>query len=213
MRRLLALLLVVSFVLGGCAASRSELDISIPMAEHVTASVGKEVYVGSIVDKRVFEFNPGTPDKPSLDPSREGGSEIIARAVGRKRSIYGKAMGDVLLREGQTVETLVAGTIRQALSDIGYKVLTDESQIKENTIIVTGVIRQFWTWFNPGPFSITLSALIETTLTVNPPKNGRTIPTIVLGHHSAAMALESTYAECIEQVLRLYAEDIKQQFK
>jgi hypothetical protein len=35
------------------------------------------------------------------------GAEVKARAIGRKRNTYGKALGDMVLEGGQTVEGVV----------------------------------------------------------------------------------------------------------
>jgi hypothetical protein len=53
-------------LLGGCATSRSILDIPAPTARGATQATDKEVLIASVTDRRSFETNPGSPNIPSL---------------------------------------------------------------------------------------------------------------------------------------------------
>ena len=53
------------FILAGCATNRGYLNVEVPKAELVKDN-GKQIFVRSIEDKRIFEVKPKTPDIPSL---------------------------------------------------------------------------------------------------------------------------------------------------
>jgi len=213
MRKTILVLMALCAVVSGCATSRSVLDINTPVATGGSSISEKEVYINSIVDKRVFEANPRTPSIPSLDPSEEANSEIRLRAVGRKRNTYGKALGDILLKEGETVETLIAASVRTAFADSGYKVLNEKNQATASTYIVDGAIDKFWTWFTPGFWQITISAEIDTTLTITPPENGDIKRVSANSQLQAQTGLENNYIESIQNALQAYINELKRQLQ
>ena len=164
-----ALLFFIS-ILGGCATSRTELKIASLASEPaptVTANP-RTIVIRSVKDERVFEQAPSSPSTPSL--GFEGASlatdELMSRAIGRKRNMYGKALGDFLLEKGRTVTELVRENVAVALRQTGYRVVTDQEALA-SAIIVDVRIKQFWTWFSPGFFTISLQATIETDIDVS----------------------------------------------
>ena len=215
MRKLLLILAAVAVcaVVSGCATSRSSLDINVPVTVDNAQFAEKEVYINSITDKRVFEASPRSPNIPSLDPSEASSPEIKLRAVGRKRNTYGKALGDILLKEGETVETLLAASVRKAFAESGYKILNDRSQATANTYIVDGAIDQFWTWFTPGFWQITIATEIGTTLTITPPESGEIKKVSANSQLHAQTGLESNYIESIQNALQAYIGELKRQLQ
>ena len=55
--------------LNGCATSRGVVSLATPTSDKLTTSKGIEIYIHSVVDKRIFEAAPRSPNIPSLDPS------------------------------------------------------------------------------------------------------------------------------------------------
>ena len=108
--------LLIAIVATGCATSRSNLDVQIPKAQNAQSN-GKQVFINSVADKRAFQVNPPNPDIPSLDPSEDQNEQIKLRAIGRKRNGFGKALGDMLLKEGETVQSLTNQSIQQAFTE------------------------------------------------------------------------------------------------
>ena len=213
MPKIQTLLLITAVVLlAGCATSRSIIDIPshVPQEAQVAATVdGKAVYIATVRDSRSFQERPPSPDIPSLDPSETSSAEIISRAIGRKRNTYGKALGDILLREGTTVESLTSSAIRRAFSENGYMVLDNASQVTPNVFVVNADINQFWTWMNPGFWAITLSAEISTNLRI---KQGAHEQELVVQSKSAdsfQTGSESNYLQVITEALSLYIEELK----
>jgi hypothetical protein len=170
---LLAALLVCAGLIG-CATTRSELNIAGPApAKAPAAKTGKTIVIRSVTDERVFEQAPKQPNIPSLgfEGSDKATAEVKARAIGRKRGGFGKALGDVLLENGQTVTGLVRQHLTSALEQAGYQVVNDAAKAPAGTPAVDVRIKQFWTWVNPGFWQIHLTNHITTDLAFSGPSN------------------------------------------
>lgn len=157
-----ALLAVLAMT--GCATSRSEIRLAAPPAPE-KSSAGFEVVIRSIEDARVFEEAPAHPGTPSLGwgGASAAPAEVKARAIGRKRNTYGKALGDVLLEPGSTVIEVVRQNLTTALSSSGYRVV-GASQASASALKLDVRIDKFWAWFQPGFWQITLNGDIATQL-------------------------------------------------
>ena len=124
------LALGVASLLAGCATSRSVLELppAAPLAAASKPANGKSVLIDNVSDRRLFEVNPGNPSEPSLDDAEKIDAGIKLRAVGRKRNTFGKALGDLVLKDGQSVETVTRGAIRQANSGKMRYAICDEDR-------------------------------------------------------------------------------------
>ena len=200
-------------LLGGCATSRSVLDIPTPVSEKITQANGKDVYINSTSDKRIFESNPASPEIPSLDPSEDQSDAIRTRSIARKRNGFGKALGDILLKEGLSVESLTKASIRQAFIEKGYRVIDTKTQITSDTYIVDAEISKFWSWINPGFFALTLSTEISTPLTVKSPDGVDKKTINVKASDSYQTGAEGNWVEVINKALRAYIDDLKTKLK
>ena len=202
---------LISCVLGGCATSRSVVDIPTPSLASATQqqATGRDVYINPPKDKRTFELAPASPNIPSLDSSESSSDKIRARAIGRKRNTFGKALGDILLPDGKTVESLTTSSIRQAFQEKGYRVLDDRSKVSESTYIVDAEILKLWSWMNPGFWAITLSAEISTELDIRSPAGTSRQNISVMASDNFQTGMESNWIEVINKALRIYVEDLK----
>lgn len=203
-------------LLGGCATSRSVLDVPPPASNTALQSAGKqakEVLVTTVSNQRLFEVNPPSPSIPSLDPAEDQGATIKARAIGRKRNTFGKALGDILLKEGQSVETLTAAAIRQAFAEKGYRVIDRKEKATDNTVFVEATVDKFWSWMNPGFASITLSTEIATDLTLKSAGNNRAKTVSVKASDGYQTAMEGNWIEVINKALRAYVDELKAQLE
>lgn len=184
-------------MLAGCAVTRSELKVGAePPATPAASATGKPIVIGSVVDARRFEAAPKDPSVPSLG-TEGGGDEVKARAIGRKRNTYGMALGDVTLEPGNTVANVVRRQLAVALGEAGYRVVgpgTDKS-----APVVDVRIHQFWSWFTPGFWTITLETIISTDLNVA----GRTgpVPVTVRTSESSLAATDGMWLEAIDKAL------------
>ena len=95
------LLLVVLMGLSACALDRSTVAIE-PPASISNPAMGVDVKLVNVLDERIFEYKPATPDIPSLSENEINNADVKARAFARKRNSYGQAHGDVVLPAGET---------------------------------------------------------------------------------------------------------------
>jgi uncharacterized lipoprotein YajG len=197
-------LLFASAILAGCATTRSEIKLSgaAAVASPQTTS-GRAVVIRSVTDERMFEQAPDDPSTPSLgfEGALRASAEVKARAVARKRGGFGKAFGDVLLENGQTVAGLVEENLTAALQQAGHRVAA-EGAAGPVPLVVDVHIRQFWAWFQPGFWAIRLSANIETELQVS----GASSPINIKVHEedSRQVATDGAWLEILEKVLLAY---------
>jgi hypothetical protein len=207
---IIAATIISSLLISGCATSRSTLDIPITSATETSELNGKEIYINSVSDNRVFEVKPSTPNIPSLDPDEAQGDQIKLRAIARKRNGYGMGLGDILLPEGKTVESLITASIQKELINNGYTVITNKESISNNTYIVDVSINKLWSWMNPGFFSISLSAEISTDIAISHESSTDKKIVSVTASDNYQVATDSNWAEIIQIALGKYSAELKQ---
>lgn len=206
--------LIVCAALTGCATSRSEVKLSMPAAPAQTAAVpanGKTVYIRSVTDERVFEENPSNPSVPSLGfgGAQKASADVKARAIGRKRSGFGHAEGDVLLQHGQTVTGVVEENLAAALRRAGYSVVTAPPAAGASPIVMDVAIKQFWAWFRPGFWETTLTCNIWTDLTVA--ERAKPVAIMIKSQQGHFAATDSAWIEVVKAALAKYQEQVLKQ--
>jgi len=206
-KNLLLALIPISlvFILSGCAIKRGEVTIKQEAKEtKVNNNSQLSVFIKEVKDNR--RFNPRDPNTPSLSPDEINTKEVQARAIARKRNSYGKGLGDILLKEGQTVTSLMKENIEIAFLESGYQVIENEKDITSYTKIVNVDINKFWTWMTPGFWAITLSTEISTNLKINTTKEDE-INVFTKGYYQTG--LESNFVEVIKNALKLHIKEVK----
>lgn len=150
--------LMCAGLLGGCAATRSTFDVQVaPLTAQAPAPATAFVKITEVRDLRQFEAAPRSPSTPSLqDPKEIQNPAITSRAIARKRGGYGNALADILLPEGRTVQQLVREGVTKALIQKGYSVVDEKSPEHANALPLQVDIQQFWAWFTPGFWQISL---------------------------------------------------------
>jgi hypothetical protein len=98
----------------------------------------------------VFERAPGKASTPSLKDGQIRNRAITNRAIARKRNSFGKAMGDILLPEGRTVEQLAKEALTSGLRLSGYRVLAEGDSGYDGAAPLEADVQQVWAWFTPG---------------------------------------------------------------
>jgi len=200
----------ICLLLEGCATSRSELKLASVAAEPTQATIATKgtVILRSVKDERIFEQAPGNPSIPSLgfEGAAQATAETKARAIGRKRNGFGMALGDVLLENGQTVEGIVRENLAAALRQSGYQVL-NANPGDPKAILMDAHIKQFWAWFQPGFWAITLHTKIETNLEVS--NSSMPIPISIHAEESGLAAPESAWIEIVDKALLAYRDKVK----
>jgi hypothetical protein len=132
------------------------------------------VKIERVTDQRVFELAPSSPSIPSLKLGEIDNPEITSRAIARKRNTYGKAIGDILLPPGRTVQDVVTEALTRSFREAGYQVVTEDDASAATALPVEADIEQFWSWFTPGFWTISLEfeARVKITADIEPFEQG-----------------------------------------
>lgn len=209
------ILAAICVALVGCATSRSEVKLSepaVPATAAATASKNKTVLLRSVTDERVFEEAPSSPSTPSLgfEGSAKSADDIKARAIGRKRNGFGKALGDVLLENGMTVRQVMRKNLTASLQQAGFKVTENAADAGSSPIVMDAHVKKFWAWFTPGFWAVTVGAQISTDLVVE----NRRLPIVISVETSENhMAVtEGTWIEDIDKALVKYRTEAAGRF-
>lgn len=208
----IAILFGLAF-LSGCATSRGEVELTIPTSTGAELSDGKEIYINSVVDKRLFEVKPKEPYIPSLDPDEPQSDSIKLRAIARKRNSYGKGLGDILLKEGQTVESIIYDSLKQAFIQNGYSIIENKKQITKDTYVVDSQINKFWSWMNPGFWALTLSTEISTDINIKKESETKNEEINVKVFDKFQTGSGSNWVSVMQVALRAYIKEVKSKLK
>lgn len=157
-----SLLLLAVALLTGCATSR---DVVAPQLDAGTnPTQGIAVRIEKIEDTRRFEVEPKEPSTPSLMDDNIADETLRSRAIARKRNTYGKALGDVLLPEGQSVAKLTESAMASSFRAAGYRVVSAGDPDYAQAIPVTARIDKLWAWFRPGFWALALESNYDVTV-------------------------------------------------
>lgn len=202
------MLIAALAVLTGCATSRSEVKLAGPDTASYAVTKSKVILIRSVTDERIFEQAPSDSSTPSLggEGSNLASAETKARAIGRKRGGFGKALGDVLLENGQTVAGVVRENLTTALKQAGYRTTSNAAEAGSAPMIIDVHIKQFWAWVQPGFWAMTLNTNIATNLEIS----GTTSPTVVSVHaqDSRQIVPDSAWIEIVDKALKDYREQV-----
>jgi len=209
-----AIVVVAAMAIGGCATSRSEVQLEpIPStaAAAAPAATGRPIVIRSVTDERQFEQAPRDPSVPSLGFEGAGAAsaETKARAIARKRNGYGGAMGDVLLQPGTTVEKVVREDLAAAFRSAGYAVVSDAAP-GSTPLVVDVHIRKFWAWLTPGFWTVTLRANIETEFGLN--EEPSPVKISVTAQDSTMAATDDEWIKVVQDALKIYRDRVVEQF-
>ena len=192
-------------LLGGCATSRSymRLDTSHSSAT-VTTATGKAVVIDSVQDARKFEEDPSDPSVPSLKKGVDYKLDVEQRkrAIARKRNGFGKAIGDIMLEDGQTVETLTRNLVSDGFARHGYQVLAPGAAPPADAVHVNVAIDEFWAWFTPGMWTVDMEAKVHTLIRTG---TGVQLDVRAYGKNSGASGKEDNWREAFDRGFKEYA--------
>lgn len=200
--RISNLLAIIALVMvTGCATSRSVLSVnSAPSYNTANPAEGVAVKLQT-TDAREFQTKPPSPDIPSLKDGDIYNQATTSRAIARKRNGYGKALGDVLLPEGQTVATIVQDAVAASFRQAGYRVLRAGEPGFEQAVPVDIRIKQYWSWVSLGFWAGTMHCRAE--VVVKAPLTGLEsgLTTEALAEKSVQAAFESDWQDISSQGL------------
>jgi hypothetical protein len=207
---------VLLLFVAGCAINRGIVSLQQPVPATPSQSIGKDVFIRSVTDKREFQEHPSRQDIPSLgfEGSSAASTDIKKRAIARKRNTFGQAMGDILLEEGQTVETVIGEALKRSFAGLGYTVLKNEQEVTTDTLVVDSSIQKFWAYMTPGFWAITLSCDISTSLQIGIEKtNTKEAETITVkseGRYQTGAG--GNWMEVLSKAVDKYVEQVKTKF-
>lgn len=141
-------LIVLIALMSGCATNRGIIDVRVAVPGNQAG--GTVVKITSVTDSRVFELKPSEASIPSLKNGEIDNKAITSRAIARKRNGYGKALGDILLPEGRTVEMLTREALTRSFREKGFQVLEPGDAGYNSAKPIEANIEQFWSWINLG---------------------------------------------------------------
>ena len=210
-----AALVAALSMLAGCMFARSTVDLSQgPAAAPAVAqpSEGPVVKIVSVDDQRVFAVAPQTPDIPSLKDNNITDKAITARAIGRKRSGWGGAVGDVLLPEGDSVSAHIATALTNGFRQAGYRVLSSGDAGYDQATPVKAVIKQYWSWLEVG-FVVELDCRAEIQLDSPLPALAPSKTVLSQVAHKKGLVLEAEWMEISNQGLQALSVKLAEMLK
>ena len=158
----LAAAILCALLASGCVTGRRVVPLEVPEGGASSGERG-EIFVGAVEDARTFENKPAAPSTPSITGNVDSLTpEQKQIFIARQRNGYGKAMGDVVLPDGQTVPERMRLLIKAGLASNGYK-LTDDSAAPNSA---TARVDQFWGWFTPHFATLSFEANVSATITI-----------------------------------------------
>ena len=191
----------------GCATNRGILDIRMTIPEDPAS--GRLVTIARVTDHRQFQVAPPEAWFPSLKEGEITDKAITSRAIARKRGAFGKAIGDILLPEGRSVEDLVKEALTRSFREAGYRVIDQGTISQDKATPVEADIEQFWAWFRPGFAAVSLQfeAKVKITCDVPPFKTGETVRGYLLLHSQAATTL--AWQNTINKGINAFVQEVK----
>ncbi|PAU78104.1 hypothetical protein CK498_05085 [Halomonas salipaludis] len=115
-------------------------------------------------------------------------------------------MGDVLLEGGLTVEEVVRSSLTVALQEAGYVVYHEPVDPGSDALVMDVYIDEFWAWFNPGFWAITLNTKIATDLRLN--SGGVNELVTIHAKERRQVATDGAWIEIIEKALQDYRNEV-----
>lgn len=197
--------------LSGCVSTRGLVTLESPKPISTQEVYTKTAVIRIVEDKRVFEDKPKQANIPSLKGGLQKATELDkAKAVARKRNSYGKAMGDILLKD-ETVADTVQKRVKSALLHSGYKVVS-ANEVKNPDVEIVVKVDKFWSWMQPGFSYVTVHSEIETEIISS---NGtiKPINTTVKVSKPSAMLTGAKWIAMINETLDDYEKRLVEQLK
>jgi uncharacterized lipoprotein YajG len=201
----------LSTLLAGCGMSRDYTRLTVPAPLPTVASgSNKAIVIDEVQDRREFQADPRDPSIPSLKKGAEYhlNAEQRKSAIGRKRSKYGMATGDYVLRGGQTVETLTHDLIAATLRGMGYRVSDDANAPKAKHLRVS--VDKFWAWMTPYYLWSGIEAELETRLTFSGPSGGKTVEVTGYGRNPIRLDRTANWQIAYDRAFRSYEKNLQQ---
>lgn len=207
-------ILAATVLMTGCAHTRSEVKLGSPETINTSYPITKSttILIGSVTDERVFEETPSDPSIPSLghEGSASASADVKARAFARKRNGFGRALGEVLLKDGQTVSSVVRDNLVTAFRQAGYRTTTNRAEAGTSPMVIEVHVKRFWVWTDISFGAFNHKANIETRLDTS--KAPSPITVSAQSEYSVMTGGDSYRVDTIEKALKEYRSQINEKF-
>lgn len=210
---LLFILSCLMLTVSGCVTTRGLVSLNSPTETNSTQAEKYTVVIKTVNDLRQFEDKPKKPNIPSLKGGlSKATAEEKAKAIARKRNAYGKALGDILLREG-TVASVIEQRAISAFQQSGYKVLPATNQnITQADFVYTINVDKFWSWVELGLLAAKLNTEIKTVF-VNEKDSSKSFNVEVSKVNSLQMVTGSMWIRNTNQALDAFDDKLLDQIQ
>lgn len=190
-----ALLALVVLSTSGCVTGRRSIALETPTTVATSSNRGT-VALASVVDQRVFQNKPSDPSTPSIDGDvNKANRDVLKTMIGRQRNGWGKAMGDIQLTGGDTVEAQMRHLVAEGFRRRGYSV--SESQSGDHVARVA--IDKFWAWFTPGFWAVDFEAQLSCELSIDTAGSARKVTVTGYGKNVGQVASDLNWQQAYER--------------
>jgi hypothetical protein len=218
--------LALALLLGACATTRGEMSLAVPTDAAAPtalaapaeagpeASTAKVAVIERVSDRRQFEENPRDPSIPSLKKGSDYAldAEGRKRAIARKRNGYGKAMGDILLEGGDTVETLARGLVENGLRERGYRILAAGEPVPADALRLQVDVNEFWAWFSPGFWAVSMEAKLRFDIQAEGPAGSQSFSIPAYGINKGQSGREANWRLAYDRAFEDYLAKQRESF-
>ena len=174
----------------GCVTGRRTTPLDIPQPSGLVAPSKPPLGVGPVTDQRRFENKPSDPSTPSINGDvSEVSREQLKVLVGRQRNSFGKAMGDIALPGGQTVESQVQQLVELGFRRRGYAI-GSRGQTPDAAVVT---INEFWAWTTPGFSSLSFEARVRCTISATVGGKNRSFDVLGYGINKGQVASDANW--------------------
>jgi len=190
--------------LTGCVTGRRTFAVTVPTGPAAAATKGR-IYISEVTDNRVFQNKPSDPSIPSIDGDVTTLTAVQKdRMIGRQRSGFGKAMGDIALADNDTVTKRVRVLVEEGLRRKGYEISNDPAEATSLAISVDN----FWAWMTPGFFALTFEVKISTSLSMSSPHSKTMMTVKSHGLNHGQFAKDGNWKEAFEPAFDDYLTNL-----
>ena len=184
----IALVFIAGMLFSGCGVfsqSATTLDNSKFYNSQSASSAKGTVFIESVNDKRDFQDKKNT-------------------YIGRQRNSYGYGAANIVLDKDQTVTGLVKNRVSKAFAANGFYIISERSNIKQDTLLVHVDINKFWEFVRMGFWKGALCAQINTNISTQ----NKTITTDIDYAEEMMAVYDEDHRKILNRALQEYEKDL-----
>jgi uncharacterized lipoprotein YajG len=128
--------------------------------------------------------------------------------IGRQRNTWGKAMGDISLRDDDSVTKRVRLLVEEGLRRRGYGISSDATTPVSAVVSVD----EFWGWGTPGFWTISFEAKVQCTITVTSAAGERKLIMKGYGINHGQVAKDGNWQEAFDPAFEDFMTNLSTQW-